>query len=333
MPALDLGQVVGPQGPIGPVGPAGPQGHPGADGVSPYQVAQENGYTGTEADFNSCLAGLTEMWTLRNGTAIPANSDLNEYINLGNYFCGSSATAQTLLNAPALPFAMPAFVLKIFNITSTSICQIIITHSAQTTVPNYYFIREKLISGNWNAWAQIGPTDLSSLGITATADEINLLDGTPSEVTNNLAALSLAPTILIPENSDLDDYLTPGSFRVENRSAAASITNSPITNAGYDLHVFQTYGLGTEALYRTQIAMTYSGIFFIRYRDSSGVFHEWNQMKLFGTTLADLGITATATELNYLDGATSNIQDQLNAITGQIGDIAAQLDAINGEVV
>ena len=44
--------------------------------------------------------------------------------------------------------------------------------------------------------------------------------------------------------------------------------------------------------------MTYSGIFFIRYRDSSGVFHEWSRMKLFGTTLVDLGITATAEELN-----------------------------------
>lgn len=32
MPALDLGQVVGPQGPIGPVGPAGPQGPTGPQG-------------------------------------------------------------------------------------------------------------------------------------------------------------------------------------------------------------------------------------------------------------------------------------------------------------
>ena len=30
-------------------------------------------------------------------------------------------------------------------------------------------------------------------------------------------------------------------------------------------------------------------------------------------TLADLGVTSTATELNYVDGVTSNIQDQLNA--------------------
>lgn len=44
-----------------PAGTPGAAGPPGADGVSPYQVAQENGYTGTEADFNSRLAQIDEM--------------------------------------------------------------------------------------------------------------------------------------------------------------------------------------------------------------------------------------------------------------------------------
>lgn len=41
----------------------------------------------------------------------------------------------------------------------------------------------------------------------------------------------------------------------------------------------------------------------------------WNNMASGGTgiaSLADLGVTATADELNYVDGVTSNIQDQLN---------------------
>jgi len=40
------------------------------------------------------------------------------------------------------------------------------------------------------------------------------------------------------------------------------------------------------------------------------------------TSLEDLGVTATATELNYVDGVTSNIQAQLNALSTSIGSKA-----------
>ena len=43
----------------------------------------------------------------------------------------------------------------------------------------------------------------------------------------------------------------------------------------------------------------------------SGLQEELNS-KLESVSLADLGVTATATELNYVDGVTSNIQTQLN---------------------
>lgn len=41
--------------------------------------------------------------------------------------------------------------------------------------------------------------------------------------------------------------------------------------------------------------------------------HTSNKSNPHGVTLAQLGVTATAAELNYLEGATSNIQTQLNA--------------------
>ena len=47
----------GPQGPQGEQGPAGADGAPGADGKSAYQSAVDGGYTGTETEFNSMLAG------------------------------------------------------------------------------------------------------------------------------------------------------------------------------------------------------------------------------------------------------------------------------------
>ena len=47
---------------------------------------------------------------MRGGTSIPANSDLNNYTTPGNYYCSSSDTTPTLINAP---FKNSAFVLKV----------------------------------------------------------------------------------------------------------------------------------------------------------------------------------------------------------------------------
>lgn len=72
---------MGPQGPagpqgvtgaIGPQGPAGPQGATGAAGKSAYASAQDGGYTGTEAQFNTDLATVS-------GKIGDAPSDGNQY--------------------------------------------------------------------------------------------------------------------------------------------------------------------------------------------------------------------------------------------------------------
>ena len=40
------------------------------------------------------------------------------------------------------------------------------------------------------------------------------------------------------------------------------------------------------------------------------------------------GLTATVTELNYVDGVTSNIQTQFNAVTDRLADLEAVADAL-----
>lgn len=52
---LILGRVVG------PAGANGKNGRDGQDGKSPYQVAVEGGWTGTEADFNAALANVGDI--------------------------------------------------------------------------------------------------------------------------------------------------------------------------------------------------------------------------------------------------------------------------------
>ena len=50
--------ATGPQGETGPQGPKGDTGAAGADGKSAYASAQDGGYTGTEAQFNTDLAAV-----------------------------------------------------------------------------------------------------------------------------------------------------------------------------------------------------------------------------------------------------------------------------------
>lgn len=52
----------------------------------------------------------SKSYLLRGGTEIPSNSDLNNYTTPGNYYCSSSNTTPTLINAP---FKNSAFVLKV----------------------------------------------------------------------------------------------------------------------------------------------------------------------------------------------------------------------------
>jgi len=49
--------IVGPQGPQGIQGPIGPQGNPGQDGDSVYEVAVQNGFTGTVEEWLQTLVG------------------------------------------------------------------------------------------------------------------------------------------------------------------------------------------------------------------------------------------------------------------------------------
>lgn len=59
--------------------------------------------------------------------------------------------------------------------------------------------------------------------------------------------------------------------------------------------------------------------------EDTGMNYVWNgtQWDALGsvTTLTTLGVTATATELNYVKGVTSSIQDQINAVSGKIDDL------------
>lgn len=94
MPALDLGQVVGPQGPIGPVGPAGPQGPTGPQGPEgptgpqgPEGPAGPQGPQGIQAPVINDLTtgGVDDALSAEMGKTLQATKADLTLSNLSNY--------------------------------------------------------------------------------------------------------------------------------------------------------------------------------------------------------------------------------------------------------
>lgn len=130
---------------------------------------------------------------------------------------------------------------------------------------------------------------------------------------------------------DIDDYtLSSGSPHImryiEKTSGGASkITNIPVTGQPFILDVELIRWASTTDYITVQTFRSTSARTTIYYRTcNSGTWTAWTTSPLtyslssFGitATAAELnkldGVTATATELNYVDGVTSNIQTQLN---------------------
>jgi hypothetical protein len=130
------------------------------------------------------------------------------------------------------------------------------------------------------AKADTAVQNLSDLGITATANEINLISGATSNIQTQLNG----------KQATISDLSTI-------RSNAQAGKNASDTISGYgdivthDVDEFATAAQGAKADSAVQ-------------------------------NLSDLGITASATEINYIDGVTSSIQTQLDGKQATISDIA-----------
>lgn len=152
---------------------------------------------------------------------------------------------------------------------------------------------------------------LESLGISATPAEINYLTGASSNIQAQLnSMLDVTETgAAITANSDLNNYKTPGNY-ICIANNTSTLTNCPVSTQGFKLIVITGYSADR---YHQILLRGGSSDFYYRMYNSTDL--EWTNWVNLNTTvsLSDLGITATATELNYVDGVTSSIQTQLNA--------------------
>ncbi len=165
------------------------------------------------------------------GTTIPASANLNTttYLKVGNYFCASNANAGTLTNSPVTE----AFMMQVYTPLST-------TFDNETTGTWVYRIRKLMTyagheyiqycyagatanSWTYGAWSKMAKTSditLSTLGITATAAELNKMDG----VTATTAELNYVDGVTSNIQTQLDNKM-PASIVSLELNSSGSLAN------------------------------------------------------------------------------------------------------------
>ena len=139
------------------------------------------------------------------------------------------------------------------------------------------------IVGNGSTWvAETGNTVLSSIGVTATTTELNFVDGVTSNIQTQLGTKADTATTITAGAG-----LTGGGDLSTNRTISHADTSSQASVDNSGATVIQDVTLDT-------------------YGHVTGLASHT-------LTLANLGVTASATEVNYTTGVTSGIQTQLNA--------------------
>ena len=120
-------------------------------------------------------------------------------------------------------------------------------------------------------------------------------------------------------NEDLNDVVKAGFY---NAAGGNTVTNKPSGIEHFGLYVIHR----ASGAYYTQILIGNNTKSYRRHCDN-GTWGAWSEDKLTDTTytLSSLGITATATELNKLDGVTVTTAE-LNFIDGVTSNIQTQLN-------
>lgn len=145
-------------------------------------------------------------------TKINAYTNLDDLQTPGNYKVANASDAGNITN---YPFSIGGRVLVFQTSNASVVVQLCIPNNAEPPKFRLY---------NGTAWS-----DFKQL---VTDDDFNALK-------SNVFNLSSDTAISIESGADLDDYTTPGNYKVANAVVASSITNYPFSVGGRIL-IFQT---------------------------------------------------------------------------------------------
>jgi len=189
------------------------------------------------------------------------------------------------------------------------------------------------------------------------ADTININGGVGAvEIQGDLASTSYVDSltyanvsaitygtdrIAIEANSDLNTITAIGCYKCASSNHVNSLSNCPATEA-FIMDVISANGAsvgitGTYS-YVLQTLITFTGKMYVRSVYTLGnvnevTYTDWAKIYTSSNkpSLADFGVQANATELNYVDGVTSNIQIQLNS-KADATTVATQIGALEDKV-
>lgn len=267
------------------------------------------------------------------GIAIPENADLNtvEYLKVGNYYCSSNATTKTLANCPAVTTAADgtksgtAFMMTVSSPLSQTVDDESGTWKYRLRTMQLYngpmytqYCYSNGTAGNWiyGTWYQRVTTPVQAAVGSATKPVYINQNGYPvacnytlgasvpsdakfTDTTYSAATTSAAGLLSAEDKAKLD-----GIASEANKYSLPTASSSTLGGVKTTSTVTSTSGLTACPII--------SGVPY--YKDTNSQY----TLSSFGVTAtaAELnildGVTATATELNYVDGVTSNIQTQLN---------------------
>ncbi|OMC63977.1 hypothetical protein BK125_30685 [Paenibacillus odorifer] len=218
---------------------------------------------------------------------VPANTDLNEFRNEGDYFCPSNATAATILNMPAA-IAGQSFYLR--NSRHAGANQSIVSYNSNAFriyTRNYY----SAANPTWSDWMEIEHSGRKN--VASGYAGLDALIKVPRVNTyNSLGGPSTIPAV------DLDLALTAGVYPISpvtlNKPAASMWGQVLVFVSGAETH-------NNANTWTWQIILQSSGGSHVRFKDAAAAWSPWvpmwtgnNDAPLFMTR----NLIANSTDLN-----------------------------------
>lgn len=118
-------------------------------------------------DVKVSAKGGNNINLLTGGVSIPENSDLNNYITIGNYTCANSTIAKTLSNTP---YTGAGFALKVGNVYNNNLTQNSPNIYQELITPYGDSYTRRLYNGTWYDWHMVLSTRNIENYITAEGD-------------------------------------------------------------------------------------------------------------------------------------------------------------------
>lgn len=196
-------------------------------------------------------SGLYNTISTLLGEAIPADSDLDDYLAEGVYYISTQAIAQSCSHCP-IGRSGKLIVMNLTNTYETVLAQTQGDWSTQFYITNHENHIYKRIKTNtaWGDWVEI--------------------------VNDKSSALITNVGTAIPANSDLNDYTDAGVYKISPDSTAATISNIPIAHGG-KLIVME--GVSASETYKMQLFIEHENTYYSRRTTGSG----WSDWKQFAT--------------------------------------------------